>query len=115
MKDATQTAELIEQVFDLGARMITALDSRDFDHFGKLVEERGHNLEAIREQAASIPDPSGTAARWAAQEAGLIRAVAEAQRHMEDQIRHVERLKEAEKSYAGNPVREGMLHAGLQG
>lgn len=108
---------LLQNLLDLGERMITALERGEMDTYFTLLDERGTLLDRIldyRHPSEIDPGWKAAAEALALQHEAIMEIAASNSRRMQDAITRIEQVKEAQRSYHRPVGRSNILNANLR-
>jgi hypothetical protein len=108
---------LLDDIFDTGERMRSALESERLDDYLDLLTQRGTLLDTFNE----FEHPSQIDAEWhsiaaklAEQHELLMQAASEYEERMRESLVRLERTKGAARSYHAVPARKHILNENLR-
>ncbi len=87
----------LSEVFALHARIDAAIDARDIEAIGRLVEERGRALEAVRASGTRIPEDQ--LERFAREHASLAVRLQAVRRDLQGALESVGDRRRARRAY----------------
>lgn len=109
---------LLEQIYEVGERMRSALESEDVDSFYELVVDRGSLLDRLNRHSDAVARSEAwnqISARLREQHVVLTTIMAQQEARLQKTLNSLNRFKDAQRSYTGKSPRGSILRDHVRG
>lgn len=106
---ATSPVTLAERIYQLGERMLTALEAGRLKTFAALADERSLLIERLRHTTLPASDEDTWRPKLSAQHNQLTTALDARLQHLVNEMHHAERLDKAHREYQRPDAADSIL------